>query len=59
MHPVEIITIIAIILVVGTFFGVYIYKKVKKKPTGECASCHSKSKKMVKMYKKKYKKKDK
>ena len=39
MEPIEIIVMIACILIVGGVIGNYIYKKVKKLPTGECASC--------------------
>ena len=39
MEPIEIIVIIACILIVGGVMGNYIYKKVKKLPTGECACC--------------------
>ena len=39
MEPIEIIVIIACVLIVGGVIGNYIYRKVKKLPTGECASC--------------------
>jgi hypothetical protein len=39
MEPIEIIVIIACVLIVGGVLGNYIYRKVKKLPTGECASC--------------------
>ncbi len=39
MGPIEIIVIIAVVVIVGGVFGNYIYKKVKGKPTGQCACC--------------------
>ncbi len=58
MDIVEIIVIICCILIVGGVLGNYIYKKVKKLPTGECSYCHSSSKKkqnkLLEDYRKKY-----
>ena len=56
MHIIEIIVIIACILIVGGVIFNYFYKKTKKMPTGECASCKSISSgsKLVKQYHKKY-----
>ena len=56
MSAPEIILIIAIIAFVVYIFGKEIYKKKKNLPTGECAYCHSNSKKLLKDYRKKYKK---
>lgn len=39
MSPIGIILIIFCVAVVGGVLGNYIYKKIKKIPTGECASC--------------------
>ena len=39
MQPIEIITIIACVLIVGGVLGSYIYKKIKHKPTGGCDGC--------------------
>ncbi len=56
MGPVEIITIVSVSLILISFIGVYIYKKIKKIPTGECACCSKKGNKLLKDYHKKYKK---
>ena len=57
MGPIEIIVIIGSILIVGGVIVNYIYKKVKKMPTGECSSCKTMSSgsALVKAYHKKYK----
>lgn len=39
MHPIEIITIIVCVLIVGGVLGNYIYRKAKHLPTGECSCC--------------------
>ena len=57
MHPLERITIIACILIVGGVFGNYIYRKLKKLPTGECTYCSHKNNNLVKEFRKKYPKK--
>lgn len=54
MSPIAIITIIGAVLVVGGVLGTYIYRKIKHKPTGECACCHSGGKDLIKEYRKKY-----
>ena len=56
MEQIEIIVIIACILIVGGVIGNYIYKKVKKLPTGECACCKKtrSGSALVKAYHKKY-----
>lgn len=56
MGIVEIITIISVSLILISFLSIYIYKKIKKIPTGECACCAKKGNKMLKEYHKKYKK---
>lgn len=58
MEPIEIIVIIAASALVLSVIGTYIYKKIKRLPTGECASCSTKGNKMLKEYNKKYKKKN-
>ena len=37
MEPIEIITIIGAVLIVGSVIGTWIYKKVTHKPTGGCS----------------------
>ena len=37
MQPIEIITIIVCVLIVGGVLGTYIYRKIKHKPTGGCS----------------------
>ena len=54
----EILLIIAIISFVAIIFGREIYRKKKNLPTGECACCHLKSKRLLKNYHKKYGKKN-
>lgn len=56
MGLVEIITIIGVSLILISFVSVYIYKKIKKIPTGECACCSKKGSNLLKEYHKKYKK---
>lgn len=56
MNFVDVVILITCILIVTTFVGVYTYKKIKKKPTGECASCQNKGISLVDKYNKKYKK---
>ena len=48
MTPADIVILIVVILVVGSIIGVYIYKRSKGLPTGECSCCSSKMKKDVK-----------
>ena len=56
MEPIEIIVIISCVLIVGGVIGSYIYKKVKKLPTGSCAGCKKivSGSSLVKQYRKKY-----
>lgn len=60
MGWVEILVIVLTVLAVGAIIGVYIYKKIKHLPTGDCGDCSSdhKGSRMVKSYNKKYHKKD-
>jgi len=57
MHPIEIITIICCVLIVGGVIANYIYRKIKKLPTGECSYCSSSKNSLVKEFRKKYPKK--
>ena len=56
MEPIEIIVIICCVLIVGGVVTSYIYKKIKKIPTGECGYCSKKRNNLVKDYHKKYRK---
>ena len=53
----EILVIVLIIAFFAVLIGVYAYKKAHHLPTGECACCHAKNKKMLKEYHKMYSKK--
>lgn len=53
MKPINIIILISVIVLVSIIIGIYIYKKLTHKPTGECACCAKKSN-IVKQYHKKY-----
>ena len=53
----EILVIALLVVFFATLIIVYIYKKVHHMPTGECACCQAKSKKMLKQYHKMYSKK--
>jgi len=55
MKPIEIITIVITSILVLAIIGKYIYRKIKKLPTGECACCAKNKNNLVKMYRKKYK----
>ncbi len=52
---IEALVIVGAIAIVGGVVARYIYKKTKHMPTGECACCAQKNKKMVSEYHKKYK----
>ena len=56
MEAIEIIVIIACLAIVSGVFGTWLYKKIKHKPTGDCASCAllDNKKKLLKAYRKKY-----
>lgn len=58
MQPIEIVIIVVVSIIVVSIIGVYIYKKIKHIPTGECGCCSSKPKNIVKEYHKQYGKKD-
>ena len=49
-----ILTIFVVFLFFGAIIGTYIYRKVHHLPTGECACCHTSTKKMLKKYHKMY-----
>ena len=49
IQPIEIIVIVIAFAIVFGVIGNYIYRKIKKLPTGECAHC-SKGKSLVKDY---------
>ena len=42
MKPIDIIVLVVVISVIALIIGVYIYKRVKHIPTGECSSCSTK-----------------
>ncbi|MBQ9520811.1 MAG: hypothetical protein IJR67_04960 [Acholeplasmatales bacterium] len=53
MQPIEIITIIFVVVVLGLIFGVGIYKRIKHIPSDDCACKHKrKSKEMFSNIKK-------
>ena len=56
MEPIDIVILVLAILIVGYVIGKYIYKKIKKMPTGECAYCAIKSEKTIKKIRKALKK---
>lgn len=58
MDAYEILFIIAIVGFVLFIFGREIYRKKKNLPTGECSYCHSKSRNLLKDYRKAYNKKE-
>ena len=51
---IEILALVAIVTFIAIMVGVYIYKKIKHLPTGECAYCKMNTKKMLNQYHKKY-----
>lgn len=50
MNTIDIVILVLVIAVVLLIIGVYIYKKIKKIPTGDCACCGSKGNKLIKAY---------
>ncbi|MDD4103728.1 MAG: hypothetical protein PHU89_01800 [Bacilli bacterium] len=58
MAVIEIVVIIVCVAIVGGVFGTWVYKKTKGLPTGDCESCGliANKKKILKQYRKKYKK---
>lgn len=53
----ELLVLVLVAIFLMALLGVYIYKKIHHLPTGECASCHAGSKKLLKQYHKMYGKK--
>ncbi len=51
---IEIIVIIAVVIFLGVLLGIYIYRRSKNLPTGDCAYCHKNKNKLLKEYHKKY-----
>ena len=47
MTPIEIIVIIVCVLIVGGVFGRFVYRKINKMPSKECAYCSKKMKRAV------------
>ena len=60
MGPIEITVIVLVSAFMVGFIANYIYRKVKKLPTGECACCgsHKRKNALVRKYHKKYGKKE-
>ena len=56
MSPIAIIVVFASVSFVSAVLAVYIKKRIKGEPTGECACCHKGTKKMLKQYHKMYSK---
>lgn len=52
MTPIEIIVIVSSIVIVGTVFFSWLYRKIKGLPTGDCAMCSGNAKRLIKKYKK-------
>ena len=50
----EIVVIVLIVSFFAALISIYIYKKTKHIPTGDCAACAGKSKRMLKEYRKMY-----
>ena len=56
MSPIAIIVVVSLISIVLIVLAVYIKRRIKGEPTGDCAYCHKSTKKMLKQYHKKYQK---
>ena len=54
---VEIVVITMVVFFLVAIIGSYIYKKIHHIPTGDCAACQARSKKLLKEYHKMYPKK--
>ncbi len=54
MQPIEIIVIIAAVSFVLAILTVYIKRRIKGEPTGDCACCHTNKEKLLKKYHKMY-----
>ena len=48
----EVLVIVVVLSFFAAIIGAYIYKKVHHLPTGDCACCHNKVKKLLKEYRK-------
>lgn len=55
MNVIDLLIILSCVLIVCVVFGIYLYRKIKNKPTGDCACCGSKGNSLLKKYHKKYK----
>ena len=51
-----IVTIISSLVLIGFLVGSYVYKRMHNLPTGDCACCHTNTKKLLKKYHKANKK---
>jgi len=49
---IEILVLFLVGIFLVTLFGIYIYKKTHHLPTGECACCQKRAKRMLKQYRK-------
>lgn len=47
---IEILVVALTVAFLATIIGVYIYRKAKGLPTGECACCHKGTKKLLNEY---------
>ena len=56
MSPIAIIVVISLISIVLAVLAVYIKRRIKGEPTGDCAYCHKGTKKLLKDYHKMYSK---
>ena len=56
MSPIAIVTILVLTAIVLANLLVYLKRKIKHEPTGDCAYCHKGTKKMLKDYHKMYSK---
>lgn len=55
MNFIDWLIILICALIVVLVLGLYTYRKIKKKPTGDCACCGDKGTNLLKNYHKKYK----
>ena len=51
---IEILVLVLIAAFLLTLFSIYVYKKARHLPTGECACCQKSGKKLLKSYHKCY-----
>ena len=47
---IEILVLVVTLAFLSTIVGVYLYKKAKGLPTGDCAMCHKSKKQLLKEY---------